>query len=129
MRQFATQIFEARSKLEDFYNLEDSVREREEPAGNGEIKDVKGDVEFNDVSFGFANSSQGLHNVSFKVKAGQTVAIVGPTGAGKTTLVNLLQRVYDRRAARSSSTAMISARSRASRCAAISLPSSRTQAC
>ncbi|GAA3093447.1 glucan ABC transporter ATP-binding protein/ permease [Rhizobium viscosum] len=95
MRQFATQIFEARSKLEDFYNLEDSVREREEPAGNGEIKDVKGDVEFKDVSFGFANSSQGLHNVSFKVKAGQTVAIVGPTGAGKTTLVNLLQRVYD----------------------------------
>lgn len=95
MRQFATQIFEARSKLEDFYNLEDSVREREEPAGNGEIKDVKGDVEFSDVSFGFANSSQGLHNVSFKVKAGQTVAIVGPTGAGKTTLVNLLQRVYD----------------------------------
>ncbi|MBB3658698.1 ATP-binding cassette subfamily B protein [Rhizobium sp. BK650] len=95
MRQFATQIFEARSKLEDFYGLEDSVREREEPAGNGEIKDVKGDVEFNNVSFGFANSSQGLHNVSFKVKAGQTVAIVGPTGAGKTTLVNLLQRVYD----------------------------------
>lgn len=95
MRQFATQIFEARSKLEDFYNLEDSVREREEPAGNREIKDVKGDVEFDDVSFGFANSSQGLHNVSFKVKAGQTVAIVGPTGAGKTTLVNLLQRVYD----------------------------------
>jgi ATP-binding cassette subfamily B protein len=95
MRQFATQIFEARSKLVDFYALEDSVREREEPAGNGEIKDVKGDVEFSDVSFGFANSSQGLHNVSFKVKAGQTVAIVGPTGAGKTTLVNLLQRVYD----------------------------------
>jgi len=95
MRQFATQIFEARSKLEDFYALEDSVREREEPAGNGEIKDVKGAIEFRDVSFGFANTSQGLHNVSFSVKAGQTVAIVGPTGAGKTTLVNLLQRVYD----------------------------------
>ncbi|OWV86214.1 cyclic beta-1,2-glucan ABC transporter [Rhizobium sp. R635] len=95
MRQFATQIFEARSKLVDFYALEDSVRDREEPAGNGEIKDVKGAVEFRDVSFGFGNSSQGLHNVSFSVKAGQTVAIVGPTGAGKTTLVNLLQRVYD----------------------------------
>ncbi|TBY04585.1 glucan ABC transporter ATP-binding protein/ permease [Rhizobium laguerreae] len=95
MRQFATQIFEARSKLEEFYSLEDSVREREEPAGNGEIKDVKGAIEFRDVSFGFGNSSQGLHNVSFSVKAGQTVAIVGPTGAGKTTLVNLLQRVYD----------------------------------
>ncbi|ASS57793.1 MULTISPECIES: glucan ABC transporter ATP-binding protein/ permease [Rhizobium] len=95
MRQFATQIFEARSKLEEFYALEDSVREREEPAGNGEIKDVRGAIEFRDVSFGFGNSSQGLHNVSFSVKAGQTVAIVGPTGAGKTTLVNLLQRVYD----------------------------------
>nr|WP_210282882.1 glucan ABC transporter ATP-binding protein/ permease [Rhizobium sp. BK049] len=95
MRQFATQIFEARSKLQDFYTLEDSVRDREEPAGNGEIKNVKGAVEFRDVSFGFGNSSQGLHNVSFSVKAGQTVAIVGPTGAGKTTLVNLLQRVYD----------------------------------
>ncbi|MGR9318960.1 glucan ABC transporter ATP-binding protein/ permease [Rhizobium leguminosarum] len=95
MRQFATQIFEARSKLEEFYALEDSVREREEPAGNSEIKDVRGSIEFRDVSFGFGNSSQGLHNVSFSVKAGQTVAIVGPTGAGKTTLVNLLQRVYD----------------------------------
>ncbi|MGO7623968.1 ATP-binding cassette domain-containing protein, partial [Rhizobium ruizarguesonis] len=52
-------------------------------------------IEFRDVSFGFGNSSQGLHNVSFSVKAGQTVAIVGPNGAGKTTLVKLLQRVYD----------------------------------
>ncbi|MBX4873092.1 glucan ABC transporter ATP-binding protein/ permease [Rhizobium bangladeshense] len=95
MRQFATQIFEARSKLQDFYTLEDSVRDREEPAGNSEIRNVKGAVEFRGVSFGFGNSSQGLHNVSFSVKAGQTVAIVGPTGAGKTTLVNLLQRVYD----------------------------------
>ncbi len=95
MRQFATQIFEARAKLEDFYTLEDLFREREEPAGNADIKDVKGEVEFRDESFGFGNSSQGLHNVSFSVKAGQTVAIVGPTGAGKTTLVNLLQRVYD----------------------------------
>jgi glucan exporter ATP-binding protein len=46
------------------------------------------------VSFEFANSGQGVHDVSFEVRAGQTVAIVGPTGAGKTTLINLLQRVY-----------------------------------
>ncbi|MBB3611632.1 glucan ABC transporter ATP-binding protein/ permease [Rhizobium sp. BK602] len=95
LRNFANQIFEARAKLEDFYTLEDSVRDREEPAGLAEIKDVKGEVEFRNVSFGFANSAQGLHDISFKVKAGQTVAIVGPTGAGKTTLVNLLQRVFD----------------------------------
>lgn len=95
MRNFATQIFEARAKLVEFYALEDSVREREEPAGLAEIKDVKGEIEFRDVSFGFGETSQGLHDVSFSVKAGQTVAIVGPTGAGKTTLVNLLQRVFD----------------------------------
>ncbi|MBB3457033.1 ATP-binding cassette subfamily B protein [Rhizobium sp. BK313] len=95
LRNFANQIFEARAKLEDFYTLEDSVRDREEPAGLAEIKDVKGEVEFRNVSFGFGNTSQGLHNINFTVKAGQTVAIVGPTGAGKTTLVNLLQRVFD----------------------------------
>ncbi|MBP1885584.1 glucan ABC transporter ATP-binding protein/ permease [Sinorhizobium mexicanum] len=95
MKAFATQIFEARAKLEDFYQLEDSVREREEPAGAKELTGVVGEVEFRDVSFDFGNSGQGVRNVSFTAKAGQTVAIVGPTGAGKTTLVNLLQRVHD----------------------------------
>ncbi len=95
MKAFVTQIFEARAKLEDFFELEDSVREREEPANAIDLKDVKGEVVFNDVSFDFANATQGMRNVSFSVKAGQTVAIVGPTGAGKTTLVNLLQRVHE----------------------------------
>jgi glucan exporter ATP-binding protein len=95
LRNFSTQIFEARSKLEEFYALEDSVGDREEPAGLAEISDVKGEVEFRNVSFGFGETAQGLHDVNFTVKAGQTVAIVGPTGAGKTTMVNLLQRVFD----------------------------------
>jgi glucan exporter ATP-binding protein len=95
LRQFATQIFEARSKLEEFFKLEDSVQERAEPADAADLGDVRGEVEFRDVTFGFANTSQGVHEVSFIAKAGQTVAIVGPTGAGKTTLINLLQRVYD----------------------------------
>jgi len=95
LRQFATQIFEARSKLEDFFRLEDSVKDREEPANAGELNAVRGEVEFRNVSFDFANTTQGVRDVSFTAKAGQTIAIVGPTGAGKTTLVNLLQRVYD----------------------------------
>ncbi|MCF3641334.1 glucan ABC transporter ATP-binding protein/ permease [Rhizobium sp. TRM95111] len=95
MKAFATQIFEARAKLEDFFGLEDSVREREEPKDAGELGAVRGKVEFRDVGFEFGSTGQGVKGVSFVADAGQTVAIVGPTGAGKTTLVNLLQRVYD----------------------------------
>jgi ATP-binding cassette subfamily B protein len=95
MRAFATQIFEARSKLEDFFTLEDAVKDREEVANAGTLEKVRGEVEFRNVSFDFAGTTQGVKDVSFKVAAGQTVAIVGPTGAGKTTLINLLQRVYE----------------------------------
>ncbi|MGG7517934.1 glucan ABC transporter ATP-binding protein/ permease [Allorhizobium undicola] len=95
MRQFSTQIFEARAKLEDFYTLEDSVQAREEVKGARDLGQVRGDVEFRHVSFDFANTTQGVKDVNFSVKAGQTIAIVGPTGAGKTTLVNLLQRVHE----------------------------------
>ncbi|WP_370660293.1 glucan ABC transporter ATP-binding protein/ permease [Peteryoungia algae] len=95
MITFVNQIFEARSKLEDFYKLEDAVQEREERAGAADLEQVRGDVEFRGVSFDFASTTQGVRNISFQARAGQTVAIVGPTGAGKTTLINLLQRVYD----------------------------------
>lgn len=97
---FFNQIFEARSKLEDFYRLEDAVADRNEPEGLREIERVTGHVRFEDVSFTFPNSTVGVEEISFDVQAGQTVAIVGPTGAGKTTLINLLQRVYDPNAGR-----------------------------
>ncbi len=92
---FVNQIFEARAKLEDFYQIEDSAMDRVEPDNLRELRSATGHVRFEDVSFNFRNSGQGVENISFEVAAGQTVAIVGPTGAGKTTIINLLQRVYD----------------------------------
>jgi glucan exporter ATP-binding protein len=92
---FVNQVFDARAKLEAFYRLEDAADEREEPAGAVELPRVAGDIEFDRVSFRFPGSGSGVEDVSFRVNAGQTVAIVGPTGAGKTTLINLLQRVRD----------------------------------
>ncbi len=94
MSAFTSQISEARAKLEDFYRLEDSAADTAEPDGLRELANVTGHVRFENVGFEFANSGQGIDDVSFEVQAGQTVAIVGPTGAGKTTLINLLQRVF-----------------------------------
>jgi glucan exporter ATP-binding protein len=91
---FVNQVFDAKVKLEEFYKLEDDAAEANEPAGLRELEHVKGHVRFEDVTFRFPNSGQGVADVSFDVKAGQTIAIVGPTGSGKTTLINLLQRVH-----------------------------------
>ena len=55
-----------------------------------------GSVEFRDVSFGYPGSTvQTVRNVSFKVEAGQTLAIIGPTGCGKSPVAKLMQRIYD----------------------------------
>lgn len=58
-------------------------------------KTVKGDVEFRQVKFGYKLGQTVIKDFSCQVKAGQTIAIVGPTGAGKTTLINLLMRFYE----------------------------------
>ena len=59
------------------------------------LAQVKGDVTFDHVSFGYNENRTIIHDFSAKIKAGQKVAIVGPTGAGKTTIVNLLMRFYE----------------------------------
>lgn len=59
------------------------------------LTNVQGNVTFEHVSFGYTKNKEIIHDFSFEVKAGEKVAIVGPTGAGKTTLVNLLMRFYE----------------------------------
>ena len=59
------------------------------------LKTARGDVEFKHVQFGYNEDKAIIHDFSVNVKAGQKIAIVGPTGAGKTTMVNLLMRFYD----------------------------------
>ncbi len=63
----------------------------------GEVvkEDVKGIIEFKEVRFGYLEDEEVLHGISFRVNAGETVAIVGATGAGKSTIINLLNRFYE----------------------------------
>lgn len=66
-----------------------------EPADAVEIADVKGSVELNDVSFSYVPDRKLIEGLNLSVKPGQRIAIVGPTGCGKTTIINLLMRFYD----------------------------------
>ena len=59
------------------------------------LTDVKGEVKFSDVCFSYSQERKLIENLNIAVKAGQRIAIVGPTGCGKTTLINLLMRFYD----------------------------------
>jgi ATP-binding cassette subfamily B protein len=70
-------------------------KSREDMNEDGLKPDFDGDIEFKNVYFEYEKGHPVLNNVSFKVKKGQTVAILGPTGSGKSSLVHLLQRLYD----------------------------------
>ncbi|MHA1371629.1 MAG: ABC transporter ATP-binding protein [Promethearchaeota archaeon] len=73
----------------------ESTPEIKEKPGALPAKNIKGDVEFKNVSFGYTKSSLVLKNISFRVEAGENLAILGTTGSGKSTIINLLPRFYD----------------------------------
>ncbi len=89
------QVINAAASAERIFEVMDTQPDVDDLPGATELAAVKGDVEYRDVSFGYASGNLVLHSVSFTARAGETVAIVGPTGAGKSTLIHLLPRFYD----------------------------------
>ena len=80
---------------ERVFAIIDEVPEVADKADAQPLADVKGDVVFEEVCFAYETGVPVLKNINLHAEAGQTVALVGPTGAGKTTIVNLLTRFYD----------------------------------
>ncbi|WP_026492564.1 ABC transporter ATP-binding protein [Butyrivibrio sp. XPD2002] len=77
-----------------FETMDEPVTVKDEP-GAVELKPVEGRVEFQNVSFSYEAGKEVLHDVSFTVEPGESVALVGPTGAGKSTIVSLVSRFYN----------------------------------
>ena len=67
----------------------------EENLGHDLLGEIEGDISFQDVNFSYTDNSPSLKNINLNIKQGETIALVGPTGSGKTTLVNLLLRFYN----------------------------------
>jgi ATP-binding cassette subfamily B protein len=88
-------VFLQAPPLESFFALLDSRGEIVEKPGAPPLESVKGHVHFGDVTFRFPNTDLGVFNLSFEAAPGQTIALAGPTGSGKTTTLALLQRLRD----------------------------------
>lgn len=91
--QFMEQYQNGSTGFRRFIEIMDETEEKDE--GEKEIVDLKGDIEFKNVTFNYKSSNEVLSDISFKIKAGQTIALVGPTGGGKTTICHLIPRFYD----------------------------------
>ena len=83
------------ASAERVFELLDAPEQIPEAAATGRTGPARGRIEFEDVSFSYRPDAPLIHDLSLVVEPGQTVAIVGPTGAGKTTLVNLIMRFYE----------------------------------
>lgn len=95
LASFYNSLLTAISYLERIFETIDEPVLVKDDENATEMPPIKGDVEFKDVIFSYEDGVEILKKVSFKAAKGQTVAIVGPTGAGKTTIVNLLSRFYN----------------------------------
>ena len=98
INEFANILHEFQSAFSAAERVFKIIDEEPEPADIPDavgLDDVKGSVEVDDITFGYVPEKPILKHVSVKAEPGRTIAIVGPTGAGKTTIINLLMRFYD----------------------------------
>jgi ATP-binding cassette subfamily B protein len=98
MRNLGRLIVQMSTGLVSYGRVMDVIREEQEVLETGDYKpeqDLRGDVAFENVSFEYEQDNPVLHDITFTVKAGQSVALLGSTGSGKTSLVNLLPRFYE----------------------------------
>jgi ATP-binding cassette subfamily B protein len=98
INEFANILHEfqsAFSAAERVFRIIDEEPEKLDVTDAKELTEVKGNVKFDNVVFGYTDKQTILHGISFDASEGKTIAIVGPTGAGKTTIINLLMRFYD----------------------------------
>ena len=95
--QAATNLQSAAAASERVFEFLDEPEMSDQKALSAKLdrNKVKGDIEFKNVKFGYDDDKLIIHDFSAKAKAGQKIAIVGPTGAGKTTMVNLLMKFYE----------------------------------
>ncbi|MBR5752673.1 MAG: ABC transporter ATP-binding protein [Clostridia bacterium] len=89
------ELFSALAASERVFALLDETEELTDRPGAKALDDVRGDVELEHVGFGYEPGKTIIHDLSMRADAGRLIAIVGPTGAGKTTIINLLMRFYD----------------------------------
>ena len=89
------QLAQVSSNLEQVFDTIDYEVEIKDEDGDVLLKNVRGQVDFDNVTFSYEDDINILENVNLHVKPGETIALVGPTGAGKTTIINLITRFYD----------------------------------
>lgn len=95
LSNFYNQIITNIAGAERIFEILDTKPQIVDGENVSELPPIRGSVTFDDVSFSYDRNTQVLNHVSFRIKPGETIALVGPTGAGKTTIVNLISRFYD----------------------------------
>ena len=95
LSNFYNNLLSAMASIERIFEIMDTQADIQDAEGAQPIPPIQGRVTFDHVSFTYDNEKMVLRDVSFDIPAGRTIALVGPTGAGKSTVVNLISRFYD----------------------------------